>query len=180
VYVRLFLTGVACVGKTTIGRRAAELLAVPFFDLDHQVEAFFSSTISSLRREHLTEYSYRLAASKALVELLSRPESHDCVIALPPSGLMSGYLAVLKKSPRTVAVLHDKPENILERIVFYDDDSRRLEVELSDGERALYMREIKEDLTYFGRSYKRADLQIVITGLGVEEAARKVVEFAVR
>src|SRR6202000_2537513 len=34
----LFFVGPMGAGKTTIGRRAAELLGLPFFDLDHAIE----------------------------------------------------------------------------------------------------------------------------------------------
>ena len=60
IQMRIFLTGVSCVGKTTIGKKMGKLLGVRFFE-------------------------------KALVHLLNRPESLDCLIAMPPSGLMGGY-----------------------------------------------------------------------------------------
>jgi shikimate kinase len=39
--MRIFLVGVACVGKTTVGKRLAETLGYPFFDLDEEVEKFW-------------------------------------------------------------------------------------------------------------------------------------------
>ena len=86
--MRVFSTGVGCVGKTTIGRILAELLDVPFFDLDHEIETFFATSIERLQNRFLTMHSYRNEASKALVHLLNRQESQDSAIALPPSGLM--------------------------------------------------------------------------------------------
>jgi hypothetical protein len=41
--MRIFITGVACVGKTTIGREFADLIDVNFFDLDFEVEKFFGT-----------------------------------------------------------------------------------------------------------------------------------------
>jgi shikimate kinase len=38
--MRIYLTGVACVGKTAVGRHLAELLSYSFFDLDDEVETF--------------------------------------------------------------------------------------------------------------------------------------------
>jgi hypothetical protein len=35
--MRIFLTGVACVGKTTIGAKLADLLTYQFFDLDGEI-----------------------------------------------------------------------------------------------------------------------------------------------
>ena len=122
--MRIFLTGVSCVGKTTIGKKMGELLGVRFFDLDNEIESFFETSIERLQDRFLTMHSFRNEATKALVHLLKRPESRDCVIALPPSGLMGGYLREIKKANGTTVVVTDKPENILERIRFYDIDSR--------------------------------------------------------
>ena len=175
--MRLFVTGVACVGKTTIGRRAADLMCLTFFDLDHEVETFFNATIERLRARFLTPYSYRNEAAKALLHVMARPESRHSVIALSPSGLMGGYLRAVKKSGGLVVALWDEPENILERITFYDVDSRLIERRLTAGEKRLYLREIKKDMTYFGKTYARAQLRIDIGGRDVEAAARRVKDF---
>ena len=172
--VRVFLTGVSCVGKTTIGRRLSELLGVGFFDLDEEIERFFGTSIERLQNRCITMHSFREEAGKALMHLLSRPESRESVIALPPSGLMGRYLRVLKKSSGVRVVLRDVPENILERIVFYDVDSRPIEKNLTPTEKRLYLKEIKKDITYFRSSYERANLQVDISGLDVDGAALRV------
>lgn len=174
--MRVFVTGVACVGKTTIGRRAADLMGLTFFDLDYEVETFFNTSIERLQARFLTPHSYRHEAAKALLHLLARPESRHSLIALPPSGLMGAYLQAVKNSAGLVIVLWDEPANILERITFYDIDSRPIERRLTAGDKRLYLREIKKDMTYFGKTYARAHLRIDIAGLDVEAAARRVKE----
>ena len=89
--MRLFLTGVSCVGKTTVGAKLATLLGCPFFDLDHEIERFFAMPIEPLQEQFLTMYAFRQNATKALTSLLHREESRDAVIALPPSGLMDEW-----------------------------------------------------------------------------------------
>ena len=172
--MRVFLTGVGCVGKTTIGKILGELLGVRFFDLDSEIESFFGTSIERLQNRFLTIHSFRNEAAKALVHLLNRPESQDCVIALPPSGLMGGYLRAIKKANGISAVVTDKPENIMDRIRFFDIDSRPIKKKLTPREKKLYLREIKKDITYFRTSYKRANLQVDISGLDPEKATRKV------
>jgi shikimate kinase len=65
--MRIFLTGVGCVGKTTVGRELARLLGVAFFDLDHEIERFFGTSIERLQSKFLTTHSYYNEAAKALV-----------------------------------------------------------------------------------------------------------------
>ncbi len=174
--MRIFLTGVGCVGTTTISKKMGELLGVRFFDLDNEIESFFETSIERLQNRFLTIHSFRNEAAKALVHLLNHPKSRDCVIALPPSGLMGGYLRAIKKANGITVVVTDKPENILERITFYDIDSRQIEKKLTPKEKKLYLRKIRKDITYFRTSYKRANLQVDISGLDPDQAARKVKE----
>ncbi|MBW2228121.1 MAG: shikimate kinase, partial [Deltaproteobacteria bacterium] len=47
--MRIFLTGVGCIGKTTIGKKMGELLGVRFFDLDNEIESFFETSIERLQ-----------------------------------------------------------------------------------------------------------------------------------
>lgn len=175
--MRIFLTGVACVGKTTIGAILADQLCYRFFDLDTETESFFGASIERLRKQFLTPYSFRIEASKALKHLLARQESINSIIALPPSGLMDSYWKIVKKTGATIMVLHDEPENILKRITFYDIDSRLIERKLSTLEEQLYLKGIRGDISYFRHTYKRAHATVEIAGLNPEEAALKVKEF---
>jgi len=173
--MRIFLTGVSCVGKTTIGAQLATLLECCFFDLDFETERFFETSIERLRNRYLTSHDFRLAASQALKCVLSREDSSDCVIALPPSGLLGGYWKVVNGTrDAAIVVLRDTPENILRRITFYDIDSRPLHKRLTDRERGFYLREIGRDIAYFNRSYRRAHVSVDIAGCGPNEASRKV------
>ena len=76
--------------------------------------------------------------------------------------------------PGVTVAIHDTPENIMERITFYDIDSRRIEKHLTDEERRLYLKEIKADISYFKRPYERADLHVTIAGLDPEASAAAV------
>jgi shikimate kinase len=173
--MRIFLAGVSCVGKTTIGAQLAGLLEYRFFDLDAETERFFEISIERLRSRHLTPHDFRCAASRALEHVLSREDSCNCVIALPPSGLLGGYWKVVNETREaTIVVLRDTPENILTRITFYDIDSRPVQKNLTDHEKDLYCREIKRDITYFSRSFRRAHLSVDITGCSPDEASRKI------
>ena len=172
--IRVFITGVSCVGKTSIGAILASRLGCQFYDLDVEIETFFRTSIERLRNKFLTGESFRNEAARVLMHILANPESRNCVIALPPSGLMGRYLRVLKKAGGTIAVLTDKPENILNRITFYDIESHPIEKQLTEREKLIYLREIKKDITYYRKSYDRADLRVDISGMSAEEAAERV------
>jgi shikimate kinase len=173
--MRIFLAGVSCVGKTTIGAQLAGLLEYRFFDLDVEIERFFETSIERLRSRYLTSHDFRLVASQALKHVLSRDDSYNCVIALPPSGLLGGYWKVVKETrDATIVVVRDTAENILKRITFYDIDSRPVQKNLTDREKGLHLRELKQDIAYFSRSFRRAHVSVDITGCSSDEAVRKI------
>lgn len=176
--MRVFVGGVSCVGKTTIGARLADLLTQQFYDLDAESQLFFGTSIERLRNSHLTLNGFRRDLAKALQHVLSRGESRNCVIALPPSGLMGPCWKVVQTTQDAfIVVLVDTPENILERITFYDIDSREVYRILSVDEKLGYLQAIRKDIRYFKRSWKKANLVVDIAGcLDAEDAARTLLE----
>jgi shikimate kinase len=174
--MKIFLVGVSCVGKTTIGKRLAERLGYDFFDLDTEIEQYFGTSIERLKSELLTEYAFRHKVSLVLKHLASQKDKRHCVVALPPSGLMDHYYRVLKKGACVTIALQDRPENILARITFYGSDSQPIHKQLSEAEKAYYLQEITEDIKYFGKSHKKANWQVDISGLGIEASVSRIKE----
>ena len=70
--------------------------------------------------------------------------------------------------------LSDKPENILERITFYNIDSKLIEKCLTSSEKRWYLNEIKKDITYFRKTYDRAHLRVDISDLDPKQAAHRI------
>ena len=113
-----------CVGKSTIGRRMAEILDCAFYDLDVELEHHFHMPISRLKALSLTGYSFRQKASRVLGRILHENCDRNLIVALPPSGLrglvLEGYQEAWSDRDRLVRY----PGKHLARIVFYDDDYR--------------------------------------------------------
>jgi shikimate kinase len=174
--MEILLSGVACVGKSSVGKRLAEDIGYVFFDLDVEIENYYKESISRLKAEFITEYSWRLKTAPVLKKILENNKSNDIVIALPPSGLQDAYFRVIKKFSALVVVLTDMPENILNRITFYDVDSKPISKVLDDKAKKYLLSEIKKDITYYKRFYNRAHFQFDISGLNVIQAASKLKE----
>ena len=99
------------------------------------------------------------------------------MVALPPSGLRDCYARLLGRTPDAITIaLHDSPENILKRVKFYDDNSKLIEREMNSRERKVCLREIKKDVVFFNKSYRRADYHVDITDLDVGASVRRLVE----
>lgn len=96
------------------------------------------------------------------------------MIVLPPSGLRDAYLRVIRKLSCVSVAVEDAAENILDRITFYDIDSKPVDKLLTEKDKRLYLREIKKDITFFRKSYERADLHADIAGLDAEAGAKRI------
>jgi len=172
--MKICLVGVSCVGKTTMGKRLAERLGYPFFDLDAEIEDTFGTPIERLKAALVTAYAFRHKAAQVLKHLVRQQEKPHCVVALPPSGLMDHYARVLKQGGCVTIALYDRPENILARITFYDRDSHPIHKQLTEAEKAYYVREITADMTYFSPWHRKAHWQVDIAGLGSEASVAKI------
>ena len=134
-----------------------------------------------LRSRYLTQYSFRAESSRVLTHLLAGQSSVNSVIAMPPSGLMDNYWKVLKKTTEsTIVALQDAPENILARITFYDIDSRPIQRNLTAPDRHFYLQEIKRDIAYYRRTYKRAHITVDIAGWSPGEASLRIKDLLMR
>ena len=94
--MRIFLAGISDVGKTTVGAKLAALLDYRFFDLDDEIERFYATPIERLQNRYPALHQFRIAAAQVLKHVLARADGHNCVIALPPSGLMGSYWKIVK------------------------------------------------------------------------------------
>jgi shikimate kinase len=176
--VKIYIVGISCVGKTTIGKLLADYLDFSFYDLDAEVEAFYQKPIEILQNECLTMNGYRQKASVVLDLLLKKPD--NIVISGAPSGLRDAYLRVYKKHKKVIDIksvlIIDTPENILKRLTFYDVDSKLLDVELDEDLKRKYLKKINGDWNYFKKSLCRADLQVNIENVALNQIPGLIAE----
>jgi len=72
--MRLFLTGFMGAGKTTIGRRLAERLQMPFVDLDSEIERRAGRPVRDIFTQQ-GEAAFRQLEQEALLEILESPDA---------------------------------------------------------------------------------------------------------
>jgi len=173
----IYLVGISCVGKTTVGKILAEKIGYSFFDLDEEIEKYYQKPIERIQDECLTMNGYRKKASVVLDKLFS--EDVDSVISGTPSGLKFSYLQVYKrhKGKELFSIcLNDSFDNVLNRLTFYDKDSNSLTERLDESKKKRYLREIKADYNYFKDSYARADCQINIENVRLEKIPEMIIK----
>lgn len=173
----LYIVGISCVGKTTIGKMLAEKIGFSFFDLDLEIQNYYKKTIERIQNECFTMNGYREKASVVLDYLFTK--NIDSVISGTPSGLKYSYLQVYKKHKADKDLysiqISDSFENVLDRLTFYDKDSNPIKQKLNDSEKKRYLKKIKVDYNYFRDSYNRADFKIDINNISLIEIPNLII-----
>lgn len=173
----LYLVGISCVGKTTIGELLAENIDFRFYDMDIEIQSYYNKPIERIQDECFTMNGYREKASIVLDNLFSK--NIDSVISGSPSGLKYSYLQVYKKHKLDKdlysILINDSFENVLNRLTFYDKDSNPITERLDDSKKKRYLKKITADYNYFKDSYNRADFKIDITNICLNDIPNVII-----
>jgi shikimate kinase len=160
--MRIYLTGFMGSGKTTVGRRLAAALGVPFVDLDQEIELRAGQTVR-LIFERLGEPAFRQMEAEALRGTLALP---DVVVATGGGTMAFEGNARLIRSNGLSVWLNPPFATIASRIGG-----------LGKADRPLFKDEVQALALYRERlpAYRRADLTVdVAPGEGPEEIAARI------
>jgi shikimate kinase len=160
----VFLCGFMATGKSSVGRRLADLMGYDFWDMDALIEAETGMSIPEIFASR-GEASFRALESQMVDRLTLRT---GCVVATGGGTIANrGNLQKLKSAGIVITLTADI-ETILERVGAAADRPMLHGTEKSERIRAL----LKERAPF----YAEADLTIDTTSLSVEEVAREIAD----
>jgi shikimate kinase len=112
----IVLVGLMGAGKTTVGRRLADALGMPFKDADHEIEAAAGLTVSEIFEKY-GEEDFRDGERKVIARLI---EGEPCVLATGGGAFMNEETRALIKEHAVSVWLKAELELLLERVLRRD------------------------------------------------------------
>jgi shikimate kinase len=112
----IVLVGLMGAGKTTVGRRLAEALDMPFKDADHEIEEAAGLTVSEIFEKY-GEADFRDGERKVITRLI---EGEPCVLATGGGAFMNDETRALIKEKAVSVWLKAELELLLERVMRRD------------------------------------------------------------
>lgn len=168
---KIALIGLRGAGKSTIGKRAAERLRVPFVELDLEIETAAGVPLPQIFEIYGEAY-YRRMEREVLSRVLE--ESKAGAIIATGGGIVMDKESwkTLKRATRTVW-LKARPEEHLSRVAA-QGDLRPMK------NRPSAMAELRALLASRAEVYREADVVVDTSSLGLEDAVGRVCEAARR
>jgi len=160
------LLGLRGAGKTSIGKRLARRMRVPFVELDRRIEDRAGLALGEIFSLHGEQY-YRRVEQQVLSELLVEPA--PMVIAVGGGLVTSADAFTLLRHTATTVWLRARPSDYWDRVVHQGD--RRPMRQHPQAREAL-----RDLVTRRESLYAKADVTVDTAGLTVSEAVDRVAE----
>lgn len=161
--MKIVLTGFMGTGKSVVGRRLAERLAVPFVDLDDAIEAEAGMTIAEIFASE-GEPGFRRRERELIATLANRQSG---VVATGGGAVLDPENIRNLKTGALLVCLAAEPTVILQRL---GADTHRPLLQTSDR-----LARIRELLEQRASAYAQADLSIDTSKAGIEEIVDRIV-----
>lgn len=108
----IILIGLMGAGKTTIGKKLAQHLAIPFIDSDHEIEKTAGCTIADIFEQY-GEAEFRRVEHEVIRRLLKQS---SIILATGGGAFMHDKTRALLKEKATTVWLHCNVDTLLERV----------------------------------------------------------------
>ena len=147
-----------------------------FDDIDDEIKKRHK-TIDIFQEKYPNDYERHMQRGNILKDVVNKYKD-NVVIAVSPIFYEEFFDDVISQYNVLTIELRDSPENILERLVYADEnDEIHPLVIKTKAERNYYLKDIKEDIKYYQRVYKKIESKFDMQGEKPEEVTKRLLEY---
>lgn len=173
--MKILLFGIANVGKSTIGKMLSKELNYDFDDIDDEIKKKYK-TIDIFKERYSDDYERHMQRGKILQDIVNRYKD-NVVIAVSPIFYSEFFEDIIDQSNVLVIELQDSPENILERLVYVDENDKVHPLVIKTKyEKNYYLKSIKDDIKYYKKVYKKIENKFDMRGEKAEEVTERLLK----
>lgn len=170
----ILIFGISNVGKTEVGKKLAEKMEYPFFDLDEEIKKTFQTTLEEFVKNNPWIYERQVIKGNVLRKTVEE-NGNDMVIAVSPIYYARNFNNLLKRENVIGVELQDTEEHIFERLVFSDEnDNVYKDDEYKMQHKKYYIKEIHEEIMYLKRSFQKIQWKYFMDNKSVEQVAEEL------
>lgn len=174
--MKILLFGISNVGKSTIGKLLSEKLNYEFDDLDEEIKRRYGK-IDTFMDKFPWTYERHKERGKILSDIVNKYDD-NVVIAVSSIFYVRRFSRLLEDGNILAIELQDKPENILKRLVYADEDDNVFPLEITtEKERKYYLSEIKKNITFFKRRYAKITNKFDMNGENPETVTKRLAKY---
>lgn len=171
--MHILLFGVSGIGKKAVGQKAADLLHVPFYDLEEEV----CRHEQMAQEEFILTYKQRRTRDMKRRDVLQTllDQASDSVIAVTPLFYPSSFVHILKRKDVMAIVLHNRAEEIFARIdpdngyVYEDNEYKRPHTSHT-------LDDVKNDLAVYDKNFSRIKFKLECANRSDDSVAGDIVK----
>lgn len=174
--MKILLFGITNVGKSTIGKLLSEKLNYEFDDLDEEIKRRYGK-IDAFMNKYPWTYERHKERGKILSDIVNKYED-NIVIAVSSIFYVRCFSKLLEDENNLAIELQDRPENILKRLVYADEDDNVFPLEITtEKESKYYLSEIKKDITFFKKTYAKITNKFDMNGEDLETVTERLAKY---
>lgn len=170
----ILLFGVSNVGKSLTGQLLADHLKYHFYDIDDEVKKQLNTSLENFVTTG-TLVSRDRVRCDIIINLLKK-DSENKVIAVTPLSYMDRLKPFLSSADILAIELTDSAENIFDRLVFSDENDVIYKDDVyKNKHKAHYLKEIREDLDWYGSVYRDIKYHFNIEGCSPDHVVHSLI-----
>jgi shikimate kinase len=175
--MKILLFGISNIGKTTLAKLLSIKLGYQFDDLDEEIIRRYEK-IDKFQAKYPNDIERHQKRGEILENIINKYDD-NVVISVSVINYTQFFEKLIDNKTNILSIeLQDKPENIIKRLVYADENDKIHPIKINnEKEEMYYLNDINEDIKYYSKIYKNIKNKFNINGDLPEIAVERLQDY---